>query len=96
MSSNAEIAALREEIAALRALVGPSDDDYRKLQRDVLNARDAAKGAEAELGTLRGTIVEMTAQLARARQDQDAAQRGVLLARRKALGVVARARRIFS
>ncbi len=84
MEPDVEIAALRAEVAALRALVGPSEESYEKLQLDVLSARDAAKGTESELGTLRGTITELNTQLARARQDQDAVQRAYLFGRRSA------------
>ncbi len=92
MSPEDEILALREEVAALRALVGPSDESYAKLQLDVLTARDAAKGAEAELGTLRGTITEMSTQLARAQQSQDAVQRAYVVGRRSMGGVARRFR----
>ena len=92
MNPDEEIAALRSEVAALRALVGPSEESYEKLQLDVLSARDAAKGAEAEMGTLRGTITELSTQLARARQDQDAVQRAYLASRRSARGIGRRLR----
>ena len=64
-----------DEVARLRALVGPSEESYEKLRLDVAEARQAAKDAEAEAGRLRGLMAEMSTQLARARQDQDRFQR---------------------
>ena len=83
-----ELEALRNEVARLRAVVGPSETAYDDLQADLFAARDAAKGAEAAAGTLRGLNAELHLQLARARQDQDHVQRmlGVTFT-----GIVARA-----
>jgi hypothetical protein len=53
-SDTATEAELRAEIARLRAIVGPSEDTYLKLQLDLLGARDAAVASESELGRLRG------------------------------------------
>lgn len=70
-----ELTALRAEVERLRELVGPSEQTYQDLRRDLLAARDVAKGAEAAAGVLRGQIAELHVELARARQDQDHLQR---------------------
>jgi hypothetical protein len=59
------------EIERLRSLVGPSEDSYEALRRDVAGAQQTAREALAETGQLRGQIVELGVQLSRARQDQD-------------------------
>jgi len=64
-----EIAQLRDEVARLRSLVGPSESSYLKLQLDVLGARDAAKAAEAEVGVERGRIQLLETELDRALRD---------------------------
>ncbi len=64
-------AALRAEIDRLRDLVGPSEQSYADLRRELLAARDAVRGAEASLGSLRGRVVELEAGLVRAQQDQE-------------------------
>lgn len=64
-------AALRAEIDRLRELVGPSEQSYVDLRRELLAARDAVQGAEAALGVHRGRVVELEAGLARAQQDQE-------------------------
>lgn len=64
-----EILELRLEVEHLRALVGPSEDDYRKLQLDLLGARDVAIVAEAELGVQRGRNQLLETELARADRD---------------------------
>ena len=64
-------AALRAEIDRLRDLVGPSEQSYIDLRRELLAARDAVQGAEAELGVHRGRIVELEVGLERAQQDQE-------------------------
>ncbi len=78
-------AALRAEVARLRALVGPGEQSYGDLRQDLLAARDAARGAEAEAGVLRGQLAQLHVELARARQDQDHLQR-MLLAGIRSLG----------
>lgn len=57
------------EVQRLRALVGPSEDDYVKLRLDVLGARDAAMGAELELGQARAHALAMDAEVDRLRRD---------------------------
>ncbi len=64
-----EVSELRREVQRLRALVGPSEESYRKLRLDVLGARDAAIAAEAQLGQLRGQIVSLEAEVVRLRRD---------------------------
>ncbi len=64
-----EIAALTTEVERLRALVGPSEDDYRKLQLDVLGARDAAMVAEVAVGLERSRNQLLETELARAQRD---------------------------
>ena len=64
-----EIDQLRSEVQRLRALVGPSEESYRKLRLDVLGARDAAIASEAQLGQLRGQIVSLQAEVTRLRRD---------------------------
>jgi hypothetical protein len=64
-----ELAALRSEVEHLRALVGPSENDYRKLQLDLLGARDAAIAAEAEVGVQRGRNQLIETELARSQRD---------------------------
>ncbi len=90
-----EIAALTTEVARLRALVGPSEDDYRKLQLDVLGARDAVIAAEAEVGGQRGRNQLLETELARAQRDflwmreKVVAKAKLLRARSPAVGRVA-------
>jgi predicted nucleic acid-binding Zn-ribbon protein len=60
---------LHEELRRLQALLGPSEDSYRKLQLDLLGARDAAIAAEAKVGNLRGQIVALTSLNARTEAD---------------------------
>jgi hypothetical protein len=64
-----EVDELRAEVARLRELVGPSEDSYRKLQLDVLGARDVAVAYESELGRLRGYAKSRDAEIARLRRD---------------------------
>lgn len=64
-----EIAALTTEVERLRALVGPSEDDYRKLQLDVLGARDVAMVAEVAVGLERSRSQLLETELARAQRD---------------------------
>lgn len=64
-----DVAALRAEVARLRALVGPSEESYEKLRLDVLGARDVAIGAEAELGRARARIAALETDVARYRRD---------------------------
>jgi hypothetical protein len=59
----------RRELRRLQALLGPSEDSYRKLQLDLLGARDAAIAAEAKVGNLRGQIVALTSLNARTEAD---------------------------
>lgn len=66
-----EAAEANEQLARLRALVGPSEVAYESLLVDREAAQNVAKQALAESGELRGRIEEMRVQLARARQDQD-------------------------
>jgi len=69
-----------------RYAAGVASDD------ELVQAREAARHAEAEAGQLRGEIVELKTQLARARQDQESYQR-LLDARRSAGARWARTRR---
>ena len=64
-----ELVELRSEVEHLRALVGPSEDDYCKLQLDLLGARDVAIAAEAEAGLQRGRNQLLETELARAQRD---------------------------
>ena len=64
-----ELVALRSEVEHLRALIGPCEDDYRKLQLDLLGARDVAIAAEAEVGVQRGRNQLLETELARADRD---------------------------
>ncbi len=64
-----EIAALTTEVERLRTLVGPSEDDYRKLHLDVLGARDAAMVAEVAVGLERSRNQLLETELARAQRD---------------------------
>ena len=66
---------LRSEVQRLRALIGPSEESYRKLRLDVLGARDAAIAAEAELGFARGQVVSLESQLFQIRRDYYRIQR---------------------
>lgn len=66
---DADIAALRAEIARLRDLVGPGEESYTKLRLDLLGAKDAAIAAEAAAGRLRGRIVELESEVAKLRRD---------------------------
>lgn len=68
-ATSSEIDELRAEVARLRALVGPTEDSYRKLQLDLLGARDAAVAAESELGRLRGYAKSRDAEIVRLRRD---------------------------
>jgi predicted nucleic acid-binding Zn-ribbon protein len=77
-------AALRAEIDRLRELVGPTEQSYVDLRRDLLAARDAATGAEASAGVLRGRVAELEVELARARQDQEHFQQAVFGSARSA------------
>ena len=56
-----ELTRLRSEVERLQGLIGPSEKSYRKLQLDVLGARDAAIAAEAELGYVRGQVYQVLA-----------------------------------
>ena len=66
-----DAAEVKEQLARLRVLVGPSEVAYESLLADRDVAQDVAKHALAECGELRGRLEEMRVQLARARQDQD-------------------------
>lgn len=68
---------LRAEVDRLRRLVGPSEQSYADLQRDLLAARDVARGAEATAGSLRGQLAQLHCELVRARQDQDHLRRAI-------------------
>lgn len=70
--------ALRAEVDRLRDLVGPSEQSYVDLRRELLAAQDAVRGAQAEVGNLKGHVTELYVELERARQDQDHFQRIVL------------------
>ncbi len=64
-----------DELARLRALVGPSERAYVDAVADADRAIAAAKAATHEAGAARGELAEMRVELARARQDQDLFQR---------------------
>ena len=64
-----ELSRLRNEVQRLQGLIGPSEESYRKLQLDVLGARDAAIAAEAELGYVQGQVVSLETQLFQIRRD---------------------------
>jgi len=55
-ASEAELRALREEVARLRELVGADEVSYVQRKVEVWAARDAVIGAEAENGTLRARV----------------------------------------
>ena len=63
--------ALRDEVARLRALVGPEERAYQDLADDLVAAVAAARDSESEVGRLRGRVAELLTQLDRARQDQE-------------------------
>ncbi len=54
-----ELTDLKDEVARLRALVGPSEESYEKLRLDVLGARDAARAAEIASGALRARVLQL-------------------------------------
>ena len=64
-----ELTALREEVARLRELVGPSEKSHEDLKRDAFSARDAARKAELETGQLRAQIVELENEVRRWQRD---------------------------
>lgn len=64
-----ELTELREEVARLRELVGPSEKSYEDLKRDAIGARDAARKAELETGRLRAQIVELENEVRRWQRD---------------------------
>ncbi|MEM9515801.1 MAG: hypothetical protein AAGA42_13195 [Actinomycetota bacterium] len=64
-----------DELARLRALVGPSERAYGDAVADADRAIATAKAATLEAGAVRGELAEMRVELARARQDQDLFQR---------------------
>jgi len=64
-----ELSALREEVARLRELVGPSEKSHEDLKRDAIDARDAARKAELETGRLRAQIVELENEVRRWQRD---------------------------
>ncbi len=79
-----------DELQRLRALVGPSEVDYRQLVDDLAASSSATRAAELAEGQLRGELAEMSVQLARARQDQDTLQRRREMGPAAYLGDVAR------
>jgi len=86
---------LTAEVDRLRDLVGPSEQSYLDLRRDLLAASDAVRGAQAAEGVQRGRVIELEVELARARQDQDHFQRVVVQqvqAGRRRVGRALRAR----
>ncbi len=64
-----ELASLRDEIARLRNLVGPSEKSYEELAQDSRTARDAARSAELEAGRLRAQVVELENEVRRWQRD---------------------------
>lgn len=64
-----DIEALRAEVERLRALVGPNEASYVKLQLDLLGARDAAIGAESEAGVARGYCHALEVEVERLQRD---------------------------
>lgn len=66
-ASNAASAddAASQEIARLRALVGPDEKHYLQLKMDVLGGRDHAIGQEAATVQLRAEIAAQRAEIAR-------------------------------
>lgn len=90
-----DAAALRAEVDRLRDLVGPSEESYTDLRREVLAAQDAVRGAQAEVGNLKGHIAELEVALVRAQQDQEHFQRVLydnLRSGRRRLGRAVRSR----
>ena len=49
--------------------VGPSEKSYEDLERDAIDARDAARKAELETGQLRAQIVELENEVRRWQRD---------------------------
>lgn len=88
-----DVAALRAEVARLRALVGPSEESYEKLRLDVLGARDVAIAAEAELGRARARIAALETDVARYRRDFVLVRRYVVQRVARVLEVLRFARR---
>jgi chromosome segregation ATPase len=60
-----ELNALTDEVQRLRALLGPSETEYRQLRLDLLGAIDAARGAQAALGEAEGRVRMLEADIAR-------------------------------
>lgn len=92
----ANVEALHDEVASLRALVGPDEPSYEQLRNDRDAAVGAAREAEREVGRVRGELAEMHVQLIRARQDQERYQQIFDRARRiseRATAVAGRFRR---
>jgi chromosome segregation ATPase len=63
--SDQELSELRDEVQRLRALLGPSEQEYAQLRLDLLGAVDAARGAEAALGESQGRCQALEAEIAR-------------------------------
>ena len=64
-----ELASLRDEVARLRGLVGPSEKSYVDLTQESRTARDAARRAELETGRLQAQIVELENEVRRWQRD---------------------------
>ncbi len=64
-----ELASLRDEVARLRGLVGPSEKSYADLTQESRTARDAARRAELETGRLQAQIVELENEVRRWQRD---------------------------
>jgi hypothetical protein len=70
-STDDDLESLTVEVDRLRCLVGPSEQSYVDLRRELLVARDAVQEADAVLGGLRGRAAELEVGLVRAQQDQE-------------------------
>jgi len=84
---------ISNELQRLRALLGPSEQDYRQLRLDLLGAIDAARGAQAALGEAEGRVVMLEAEVARLQRSHRWLRREITARIR---GVARRARRATS
>ena len=89
-AARAEIEELREENRRLRGLVGPLEQDYEALQRQIDQAADAVREAEAANGELRGEIMDLTVALGQARHNMGSIHRIVYQRTRRLAGRILR------
>jgi chromosome segregation ATPase len=90
-----DLNSLRNELQRLRALLGPSEQDYRQLRLDLLGAIDAARGAQAALGEAEGRAMMLEAEIARLQRSHRWLRREIMARiRGRIRGLGFRARRI--